>query len=166
MTWSHGWHAAEDFGDVFTFLGEGLGPSGPLGVVAEQVAVLLHGRAAAGCVDDDGVDVGGFEERDEIAGHGGSLIFEAGMDQEGSAAGLTGRGDDVEAFGAQDSGGGGVDVGEEDLLDAAGKHADTASLFFGGCIDLRGHGPCEVCGHIGEESFHGGETPGEEVEDT
>ena len=123
MTWSDRWRAAENFGDVFTFFGEGLGASGPFGVVAEEVAVLLHGRTAAGCVNDDGVDVGCFEEGDEIAGHGGGLIFEAGMDHEGSAARLTGRDDDVEAFGAQHACGGGVDVREEDGLNAAGEQA-------------------------------------------
>ena len=58
------------------------------GVVAEEVAVLLHGGAAAGGVDDDGVDVGVLEDGNHAAGHGGSLLFKAGVDHQGSAAGL------------------------------------------------------------------------------
>ncbi len=76
--------------------------------------------AAAGGVDDDGVYVGGFEEGDQVAGHDGGLVFEAGVDHEGSAAGLIGGGDYFAAFGGEDSGGGGVYVREEDRLDAAG----------------------------------------------
>jgi hypothetical protein len=78
----------EDFGDVAAFCGEGAGAFGPGGVVAEKMAVLLHGGTAAGRVDDDGVDVGLLEEGDEAAGHGGGLIFQSGVDHEGSAAGL------------------------------------------------------------------------------
>jgi len=46
----------EDFGDVAALCGECLGAGGPVRIVAEKMAVLLHGGAAAGGVDDDGVD--------------------------------------------------------------------------------------------------------------
>ena len=119
---------AEDFCDVFAFCGEGAGAVGPFGVIAEEMAILLHGRAAAGGVDDDGIDVGALEEVDDGAGHRGGLFFEAGVDHEGSAAGLILRGDDFAALGGQNARGGGVDVGEEDLLYTAGKHADAAAM--------------------------------------
>ena len=49
---------AQNLGDVLAFCGEGGSARGPCGVVAEQVAVFLHGGSAAGGVDDDGVDLG------------------------------------------------------------------------------------------------------------
>jgi hypothetical protein len=87
------------------------------------MAVLLHGGTAAGGVDDDGVDVGLLEEGDDAAGHGGSLVFETGVDHERSAAGLILGRDDFAAFGGEDASGCGVDVGEEDLLDTSGEKA-------------------------------------------
>src|SRR5271155_314485 len=100
MARGHGWHATEDFGDVFALFGECPGTSGPVGVVTEKMPVFLHRRAAAGGVDDNGVDIRGFEESNEIAGHGGGLVFQARVDHEGPAAGLAGWGNDLEAFSA------------------------------------------------------------------
>lgn len=117
----------EDFSDVPTFCGEGAGALGPLRVVAEEVTVVLHGGTAAGGVDYYGVDVGVLEEFDDAACHCGGLVVQARVDHQGSAAGLIGRRDYFAAFGGENAGGGFVDVGEEDLLDASGKHADTAT---------------------------------------
>lgn len=121
---------AEDFGDVFAFCGEGAGSVGPLRVVAQEMAVLLHGGTAAGGVDDDGVDVGAIEEVDDLARHCGGLLFQPGVDHESSAAGLILGSDDFAAFRGEHARGGGVDVGEEDLLHASGEHSDAAA---GGC---------------------------------
>jgi len=87
------------------------------------MAVLFHGGTAAGGIDDDGVDVRLFEEGDDAASHLGGLVFEAGVDHERAAAGLICGSDDFAAFGGEDSGGCGVDVREEDLLNAAGEQA-------------------------------------------
>jgi hypothetical protein len=100
---------------------------GPGGIVAEEMAVELHSGSAAGGVDDDGVYVGLLEEGDEAASHSGGLIVETGVEHEGAAAGLVRGRDDLAAFSGKDSGGGGVDVGEEDGLDASGEHADAAA---------------------------------------
>ena len=89
---------AEDLGDVAAFGGEVAGADGPVGVVAEKVAVLLHGGSAAGGVDDDGIDVGVFEDGDDVAGHVGGLGLEAGVEHEGAAAGLVGGRDDVRSL--------------------------------------------------------------------
>ena len=51
--------------DVADLGREGGRPLAPFGIVAEQVAVVLHGRAAAGDVDDDGVAA--LEGRDRLA---------------------------------------------------------------------------------------------------
>src|SRR5277367_4162933 len=104
------------------------------------MAVFLHGGAAACGVDDDGVYVGGLEEGDDVARHCGGLLFEAGVDHQGSAAGLVLGSDDLAAFSGEDSCGSGVDVGEEDLLDAAAEHADSATLRCGRC-DTLWHSP-------------------------
>ncbi len=80
------------------FAEKAAGAIGPLRVVAEKVTVLLHGGTAASGVDNDGVDVGGFEEGDEVASHGGGLVFESGVDHQGSAAGLAGWDNDFETF--------------------------------------------------------------------
>src|SRR5271156_1498934 len=125
MAWSDGWPAAEDFGDVFALCGECAGAISPLRVVAEEVAVPLHRGAATGGVDNDRVDVGSFEEGDQISSHLGGLVFEAGVDHESSAAGLAGWSDDLEAFCGEDTRCGCVDVREEDLLDAASEHTNA-----------------------------------------
>ena len=140
------WKFAEDLGDVFALCGEGGGTGCPCGVVAEEVAVFLHGGAAACGVDDDGVYVGGLEEGDDVASHCGGLLFEAGVDHQGSAAGLVFGRDDLAAFSGEDSRGGSVDVGEEDLLDAAAEHADSATQSCSWCDALR-HLPVEVSGN-------------------
>jgi len=119
------------------------------------MAVLLHGGAAACGVDHDGVYVGAVEEVYDGAGHCGGLFFEAGVDHEGSAAGLILGGDDFAAFGGEDARGGGVDVGEEDLLYASGQHADAAARGTGRGR-VRRHLGCEVWRHDGEERVHRG----------
>src|ERR671914_663778 len=53
----HGLEFGKKLRDVLDLLGEGFGPTSVLGVVAQEVAVLLHRRAAAGGVDDHGVEV-------------------------------------------------------------------------------------------------------------
>jgi len=117
----------EDFGDVAALCREGSGAFGPLRIVAEEVAVVLHRGTTAGGVDDDGVDVGLLEEFDDAAGHGGGLIVESGVDHQRPAARLIARRDYFAAFGGEDAGGGFVDVGEEDLLDASGEHAGSSA---------------------------------------
>ena len=158
-----GFEFREDFGDVAAFCGEGAGARGPVGIVAEEMAVLLHGGTAAGGVDDDGFDLGLLKERDDAAGHFGGLVFEAGVDHECSAAGLICGGDDFTAFGGQDSGGCGVDVREEDLLNAAGEHAYAAARSGGGS-GARWLLACEVRGDHGKKRFHCGEAFGGEFE--
>ena len=85
------------------------------------------------------------------------------MDHEGSAAGLVCGCDDFAAFGGEDAGGGGVDVGEEDLLDASGEHAD-AKARGGGGSGVGGMFAGEVCRDYGEERFHCGDAFGCEAE--
>src|ERR1700754_663986 len=94
-----GGELAKNLGDVFAFCSEGCGACGPGGIVAEKIAVLLHGRSASCRVDDDGVDVERLEGSDHLASEMGGLIFEAGVDHESAAAGLSLRDDDFATFG-------------------------------------------------------------------
>jgi hypothetical protein len=165
MAQGNRWHAAENLGDVSALCGEGPGTSGPLRIISEQMAVFFHRGAATCGIDDDGVDAGGFEERNEFAGHGGGLIFEAGVDHEGPAAWLATWNDDLETFRAEHACGRGVDVREKSLLDATSEHADaTASRGHGGYKFW--HGPGEARGDSGENSFHGGKAFGQELQKT
>ncbi len=117
----------EQLGDVPDLGREGLRPLGVPGVVPQQVPVLLHGRPAAGDVDDDVLDVGVGEAVDQRLGPCDRLLLAARVAGQRPAALLLGRGDDVAALGGQHPGGGGVDVAEEHPLDAAGQHADPAA---------------------------------------
>ena len=86
------------------------------------------------------------------------------MNHKRSAAGLAGWSDDFEAFCGEDARGSCVDMGEEDLLDAASEHTDSTA---GSTCrrDFLGHGPVEVCGDGREQRVHGREAPGEEFEE-
>src|SRR5260370_3872306 len=91
------------------------------------MTVFLHRRTTPRSINDDGVYMGRFKDGDHLASEVSCLIFEAGMDHEGAAAGLRLRNEDLTAFGGENAGCGLVDVLEEYLLDTAGEHADTAS---------------------------------------
>jgi len=55
------------FADVAAFCGETFGAIGVIGIVAKKMAVVLHVRAAAGGVDDDGFDIGLLEGVNGVA---------------------------------------------------------------------------------------------------
>ena len=86
-------------------------------------------------VDDDVVEVEVLEGVDGLAGEVQGLFFAAGVGGEGAAAALVFGGYDLAALGGEDANGGGVDLGEEDLLHAAGqeRHAQLALAL--GAID-------------------------------
>src|SRR5438874_10663881 len=146
MTRSLGGEVAKDLGDVFALCTEGCGAGGPDGIVAQDMTVLLHGGTASRSVDDDGVDVDGFKRGDHLTGELCSLIFEAGVDHQGAAARLRLRDEDVTTFSGEDAGCGLVDMLEEDLLDAAGEHADTAPRSIR-CGNLRREMLEQICGN-------------------
>lgn len=129
MTLGARWEFGEEFGDVFAFRGEALGAVGIGRIVAKKVAVLFHVGAAARGVDDDGLDVGLFEDVDGVAGEGKRRGFFSGVEAERAATGLILWGDDFAALDGEDPGGGGVDVREKGALDAAEEEADTPALF-------------------------------------
>lgn len=151
----------EEFGDVFAFCGEALGASGVGGIIAENVGVVFHVRAATGGVDDDGIDVGLFEDVDGVAGEAEGGGFFSGMDAERATAGLILWGDNFAAFRGEDAGGGGVDVREKGALDTAEEKADTATLFALSESDGRDG----FDGRDGrEQRVHGGDGFGEQFE--
>ena len=87
------------------------------------MAVFFEGVAAACGVDDDVIDFCTFEAVDHLSGEGLGLVGFALVFGEGGAAALGFGDDDFAAVGAEDAGGGLVDAGEEDALDAAEDHA-------------------------------------------
>ena len=91
------------------------------------MAVLLHGRSAAGGVDDDGVDVGGSKSAMMLRAIAAAWSSRPEWTMSAPQQGWFGGSDHLAAFGGEDARGGGVDVREEDLLDAAGEHADAAA---------------------------------------
>src|SRR5215203_1587438 len=135
---------------------------GVLGVVAQEVAVLLEGRAAPGGVDDDVIQVLVLELVYEVAGEPLELLLAARVHAQGAAAALALGGDDLAALGGQDPHRGGVDVGEKDPLHAALYEADPAALLADGGGDLR---YLLLLGEHGHEGLHRLETLGEPVHD-
>src|SRR5216683_3460081 len=114
-----------------------LGSRGPLGIVAQQVRILLHGRAATRRIDDDHVDAGLLECLDQAAGEGCRLGAPAVVQRQRSAAALAGRDDDITPLAGQHSRRGQVDLREEHLLHAARQHADDCAPLAPGGHELR-----------------------------
>jgi hypothetical protein len=153
----------KNFRDVAAFGGEAAGAVGVDGIVAEKMAILLDVGAATGGVDDDGVDLGVFEDFDGGAGELEGLHFLAGVDAERAAAGLLRRGDDFATFGGEDACGGGVDFGEKGALDAAEEEADAFAFFALGGGERRDRFDGF---YFGQKSVHRGEGFWEEFEET
>ena len=119
----------EHLGHVADLLGEG-----QRAAVADQVAVLLHGRAAAGGVGHDEVVV--VEGVDGLLGELAGLVVVALVVLQGAAAARGGGRVHLPALGREHAGGGGVDVAEEPALHAALEQGDAAARGARG----RGHG--------------------------
>ena len=96
-----------------------LGAIGVLGVVAQQVPVLLERRAAAGGVDDDGVERQRLEGVDVAARQIARGLALARVHLQRAAAALPRRAVDDAAVGGQHAHGGGVRLAEELRHDAA-----------------------------------------------
>jgi len=115
----------QHFRDVFAPGGEGFCALGVLRVMAQQVAVFLHGRSATGGIDHDGVDVGAIENVDQFPRKIERLLFQPRMDSERTAATLLARNNNFAAFSSQHARRGRVHAREQDALHAAGEQSDT-----------------------------------------
>ena len=157
---------AEDLRDVPAFSTEGSGAGRPCRIVAEEVSILLHGRAAAGGVDDDRVHLGGFKDGDHAAGEASGLIFQARVDHESAAAWLGARDNHLAAFRGEDADGRLVDVLEEDLLNTAGEHANAAARRVGmpDVADAGGQAAEEIERDAREQRLHRHQALGNEPE--
>ena len=91
------------------------------GVCGQQGAVVAEVIAAAARVRDDGVELGRREEVDHPLGQRLGRIAFAVVGVERAAARLDGRRVDFAAVGQKDVRGVAVDVGEDEVLDAAGQ---------------------------------------------
>ena len=110
-----------------TFAENACAALGPARLVGQQLAVLLHRRAAAGHVHRDDVDPGALEHLDQRLGAPDRLLLAPGVQPECPAAALLARRHDLVALGGQHPHRREVDLVEEDVLDAAGEHADPAT---------------------------------------
>ena len=110
-----------------TFAGERRRPLGVRRVVAQQLGVLLHRRAAAGRVDHDARPRRPpRRRRSSRRANPCASASRPLCTRQRAAAALRARHDHVAALGRQHPRGGGVDAGEERPLHAAGQHADPA----------------------------------------
>jgi len=76
MTRSLGRQIAEYLGDVLALRTEGRRTWRPGRIVAEDVAVLFHRRAAPRGIDGDGVYIGGLECGNHLASEMSCIVFE------------------------------------------------------------------------------------------
>jgi hypothetical protein len=79
MAFGTGGQLGKKLTNVAALGGESFGAIGISGIVAEEMAVVLHVGAAAGGVDDDGVDEGLLEGVDGVASQLQSRGFLAGV---------------------------------------------------------------------------------------
>src|SRR5215211_7705442 len=117
--------------DVPDLLGESPGAVGVLGVVAQEVTVLLHRRAAPGGVDDDVVQVEPLEGVYGLPREVEGLLLAPGVGGESAAAPLALGRHHLAALGGEHPDRRGVDLGEEDLLHAAHEDADPPAPLAG-----------------------------------
>src|SRR4051812_24110896 len=115
----------QELRDVLDLRRELLRSVGVLGVVTQEIRVLLHGRAASGGVYYDVVQVLLLESVDGLAGEVQGLFLAPGVGGESPTTALVLGGDYLAALGGEHADGRGVDLGEEYLLHAAGEDADS-----------------------------------------
>src|ERR687890_1561587 len=92
----------QELRDVLDLRRELLGPLSVLGIVAQQIRVLLHRRAAPGGVDDHVVEILPLEGIYSLAGEVQRLLFAPSMSGEGATATLDLGGYHLAALGGED----------------------------------------------------------------
>ena len=110
-------------------LGEALRFGGVGGIVAQQVAILLHRCAAAGGIDDDRFRPAVEEGVDIAAGHGLRHPGLSVVDVERAAASLGFGNQDIAAVASQYPHGCLVDVGKEETHHASSQHRHARAPF-------------------------------------
>jgi len=123
------WLARKELRDVADLGRESEGALGPIGVVIEEVPIVLHRRAAPGRVRRDVVTA--LELLDRLLGEPPGRVLVAGVEVQGAAAARPLRRGDVVALRSENSGGRLVHLREEDSLDAALEEPDTAAPLAG-----------------------------------
>src|SRR3712207_6318764 len=96
--------------DILDLVGERLRPLGILGVVTQQVGVILHRRATPGGVHYHVVEVLLLKGVYGLSGEGERLLFAPGMRAESAAAALVLGRHYLAALGGKDPHGRGVDL--------------------------------------------------------
>src|ERR1017187_6032008 len=118
---------AKNLGDVLASCRESSGARSPGRVVAQKIAVFLHGRSAAGGIDNNSVHLRSLEDRDHLPGQFGSFVFQSGVNHQRATAGLFARNHNLAAFRGQHARSSRVHVRKEDLLHAPTQHSHAAA---------------------------------------
>jgi hypothetical protein len=91
-------------------------------IVPQQIAVLLHGGAAAGSVDDDGIDISIEESVNVLSGHCLGRDTFTVVRVQSAAASLSLRKDDFATVSSEHADRGFIHVAEEQRHHAAVEH--------------------------------------------
>src|SRR5437588_6630897 len=110
---------SQNFSDIFAFSRERLSAIGILGVIAKEITVVFHVRAAAGGIVDNDVHFGALEGIDGSAGKIERLSFASGMDHQGATTALVGWDHYFAAFCRQHASGCPIHAREKDALHAS-----------------------------------------------
>ena len=113
-------------------------------IIGQQPVVFLEGSAAAGGVDDDGIQVPLLEGVNVHTGHPTRFFLRAGVGLERATAALRLRDDYLAAIGRQHAHGGLVRFGERQRHDTAADHADAIAPLTLGRDDLPRRGAEEA----------------------
>ena len=117
----------QELADVHDLRPQRRGRLGVGRIVGEEMVILLERGAAAAGIVDNGVVVAAPERVDIPAGERAGEVRVARVEAGGATAGLGGREMDFVAVALQHANGGGVDAGEEGVLDAAGEEGHPAA---------------------------------------
>src|SRR5215831_17492454 len=114
----------KEFADVAGERGDLLGPPRHAGLAREQMAVILHSRAASRSIDDEGVEpacANLFPSANILPCKGARLLLASHMQIERAAAARSDRDHYLAAVPPQQPDGRGIDIAIKRLLRAAGE---------------------------------------------
>src|SRR6185437_11762483 len=103
-------------------------PLRPFRVIAQELAVLLERRTAAGRVDHDGAEVVAFKDGDIVASAGARHFELAAVGVERAAAALVGRCYDVVSSAVEKSHAGRVGFAEQYAHDASADESGSPAV--------------------------------------
>ena len=147
---------AQKLRDIFALGRKSRSALSPLRLVAQQIPILLHRRAAPGGIDNHRVHFSLFKCRDHSLRQSSGLRFQARVQHERAATGLLAGNDHFASFRGKHARGGGIYAWKEDLLHAAGQHSNPAPWRTSG-LNGRWQTLKQSRRNIGKQRLHGGQ---------